>query len=113
LAFFDELADLNFAFVEVGVEAVDHVDFAGGIAVGVAYDDAVSPTDADVFGEYDDASTHGVDGVAEVGVTATFAVPILAEVAIRIEATEFVISGGVGLANREVKAVREQAANGV
>jgi hypothetical protein len=113
LAFFDELADLNFAFVEVGVEAVDHVDFAGGISVGVAYDDAVSPTDADVFGEDDDAPTHGVDGVAEVGVTATFAVPILAEVAIRIEATEFVISGGVGLANREVKAVREQTANGV
>ena len=113
LAFFDELANLDFALMEMGVEAVDHVDFAGDVAVGVADDDAVSPADADVFGEDDNTATHGVDGVAKVGVTATFAVPVLTEVAIGVEATEFVVAGGVGFADGEVEAVSEQAADGV
>ena len=113
LAFFDELSNLDFALMEMGVEAVDHVDFAGDVAVGVADDDAVSPADADVFGEDDDTAAHGVNGVAEVGVTATFAVPVLAKVAIGVEATEFVVAGGVGFADGEVKAVSEQAADGV
>ena len=90
--------------VEVAVEGIDVADGAAFI-IGVAQDDDVAPAEFVIDGEDDDAVADGINGIAEIGVAAAGAVPVLAQVAVRAKAARFVIISGVGDADGEVEGV--------
>ena len=112
LAFLDEIVQFHEALVQMRVKTVHHGDAAVCFAKHVPHEDAVSPADADVLGENDDAAPDGVNGVAEVGIAAAVAIPILAHVAVGPVTARFVVTVGVRFAAGKVKTVRQSHANG-
>ena len=63
----------------------------------------------DVVGPDDDAVGAGVNGIAEVGVAAVAAIPVLAVVngTAETHAAGGVVAVGIGLSDREIESVRE------
>ena len=93
----------------MAVEAVhgfDRVAFRR-FAEGVAHHDDVPPAHVHVPGQHDDPGAAGVDRVAQVGVAAAVAVPVVAEMAVGCHAARLVVADGVGFADGEIEAVRQ------
>ena len=104
------LAHLDHDLIQMSVEGVAKFHLATRrIAVGMADDHDVAPATADIVGEGDDALADVVHRIAKVGITATPAVPILAEMLRRAqpESARLVVAGGIRLADGEIKAIGE------
>src|SRR5690606_30070826 len=114
LAAFDDLTFPDFAFVQVTVEGVDHLNFATRFAVSVADDHHIAPADFYVLAENDHTVANAVDGVTEIGISTANTIPVFAKVTIRPEAAGFVIPFGIatGRAYGEIKSVRQVASHG-
>lgn len=102
------MADFDHDGVEVPVERVAVFHLASRrVAVGVACENDISPSGADIVCESDDAVGDGVNGIAKVGVAAGAAIPIFTEVlgCAEAKATRFVVTGGIGFTDGKVEAI--------
>ena len=102
---------LRETLMQVTVERVDVVNVSVlGVAVGMANDDHVSPTDAKVIRVDDDAVPNRVDRVTKIGVAAAASVPVFAQVTVGPESTGLVVAERIRFADWIIEAVRENRA---
>jgi hypothetical protein len=113
LSFAHRFVHAHGASVEMAVEAIDRLQGAFGITIGVADDDDISPPAVVVFGENNDAIGGGINGITEVGIAAAVTVPVFALVAIRRVAAKDIIANGGGIANRGDKTISDRHSRGV
>src|SRR3954468_15673102 len=89
LATRDALAAAHQHGVEVPVKCVDVFDVPA-VAVGVADDDYVAPSQMNVAGKDHDPVTNAVNRVPQVGVPAPGAIPVFPKVSVRAKAARFI-----------------------
>ena len=94
--------------VQMSVERVDGFDGVafGGLAEAVADHDDVPPAHVHVPRQDDDPVAGAVDRIAQVGIAAAVAVPVVAQVPVGGKAARLVVAVGVGPAHGEVEAIR-------
>lgn len=83
--------------VEVRIQRLD--------ATPVDDADHVAPVTADIDRLDHDARRRGIDRVAEVGIAAAVAVPVVAEVLVHAERLRIVIAASIRRADREIESV--------
>src|SRR6476619_4021778 len=104
LATRDPLTATDEHFLKVTVKRVDVFDVAA-LAVSVPHDNDVAPAQMNVTGENYNAVAGTVNRIAQIGVAAASAVPILAHGSARPETPRLVVAFRFGLADREITAV--------
>ncbi len=88
--------------------SVKRIDiFHGAIfAERVPDDDDIAPAHVTIARKNDDAIANAINRVTQIGIAAADSVPVFTEMAVRTEAARLVITLRVGLADWEIKAVR-------
>lgn len=77
----------------------------------MAHDHAITPAHADIEREDNDAIGAGVDGVSEVTIASTFAIPVFSEVAIGGVTAKDVVPFARGLTDRGDESVSQRHAD--
>lgn len=82
VAALDELSQYNVDFIKMAIEGLAAKNFfSAGFTEGVTHDDDFAPAAASVGCVGDETVANGVDGISQVGVAASYAVPVLSQVA--------------------------------